>query len=93
MGLFELFVPVQGLMSLTGPVIEFIKVVQKVDNDNYPEVCVPYEFVGCFVIPRTIVHIYDSDLDAVHIFLVKLIFSEHMIDTSPNVYNQCWSWL
>ncbi|KAH6796219.1 hypothetical protein C2S51_037205 [Perilla frutescens var. frutescens] len=26
-----------GLMSLTGPVIEFIKVVQKVDNDNYPE--------------------------------------------------------
>ncbi|XP_057794036.1 phosphatidylinositol/phosphatidylcholine transfer protein SFH6-like isoform X1 [Salvia miltiorrhiza] len=30
---------VQGLnlMSLTGPVVEFIKVVQKVDNDNYPE--------------------------------------------------------
>ncbi|KAL1546772.1 phosphatidylinositol/phosphatidylcholine transfer protein SFH6-like [Salvia divinorum] len=26
-----------NLMSLTGPVVEFIKVVQKVDNDNYPE--------------------------------------------------------
>lgn len=26
-----------GLMSLTGPVVEFIKVVQKVDSDNYPE--------------------------------------------------------
>ncbi|KAL9172659.1 hypothetical protein ABFS82_03G062200 [Erythranthe guttata] len=26
-----------GLMSLTGPVIEFIKLVQKIDNDNYPE--------------------------------------------------------
>ncbi|CAA3005784.1 phosphatidylinositol phosphatidylcholine transfer SFH8-like [Olea europaea subsp. europaea] len=27
-----------GLMSLTGPVVEFIKVIQKIDNDNYPEV-------------------------------------------------------
>ncbi|XP_051139969.1 phosphatidylinositol/phosphatidylcholine transfer protein SFH8-like [Andrographis paniculata] len=26
-----------GLMSLTGPVTEFIKFVQKIDNDNYPE--------------------------------------------------------
>ncbi|EPS63026.1 hypothetical protein M569_11761, partial [Genlisea aurea] len=26
-----------GVMSLTGPVLEFIKVVQKIDNDNYPE--------------------------------------------------------
>ncbi|KAL2513003.1 Phosphatidylinositol/phosphatidylcholine transfer protein SFH6 [Abeliophyllum distichum] len=26
-----------GLMSLTGPVVEFIKVLQKIDNDNYPE--------------------------------------------------------
>ncbi|CAI9786574.1 unnamed protein product [Fraxinus pennsylvanica] len=26
-----------GLMSLTGPIIEFIKVLQKIDNDNYPE--------------------------------------------------------
>ncbi|XP_042046764.1 phosphatidylinositol/phosphatidylcholine transfer protein SFH6-like [Salvia splendens] len=26
-----------NLMNLTGPVVEFIKVVQKVDNDNYPE--------------------------------------------------------
>lgn len=39
---FELFVLVQGLMSLNGPVVEFIKVVQKVDSDNYPEVCTPY---------------------------------------------------
>ncbi|KAL0360646.1 UNVERIFIED_CONTAM: Phosphatidylinositol/phosphatidylcholine transfer protein SFH5 [Sesamum radiatum] len=26
-----------GIMSLGGPVIEFIKLVQKIDNDNYPE--------------------------------------------------------
>ncbi|GFQ03633.1 phosphatidylinositol/phosphatidylcholine transfer protein sfh6 [Phtheirospermum japonicum] len=26
-----------GLMSLTGPVMEFIRTVQKIDNDNYPE--------------------------------------------------------
>ncbi|KAI3464921.1 hypothetical protein Pfo_021584 [Paulownia fortunei] len=26
-----------GLMSLTGPVVEFIKLVQKIDYDNYPE--------------------------------------------------------
>ncbi|CAA3016658.1 phosphatidylinositol phosphatidylcholine transfer SFH6-like isoform X3 [Olea europaea subsp. europaea] len=26
-----------GIMSLTGPVVEFIKVLQKIDNDNYPE--------------------------------------------------------
>ncbi|KAL2538375.1 Phosphatidylinositol/phosphatidylcholine transfer protein SFH3 [Forsythia ovata] len=26
-----------GLMSLTGPVVEFIKVLQKIDNGNYPE--------------------------------------------------------
>lgn len=29
---------IQGVMSLTGPVIDFIKMVQKIDNDNYPEV-------------------------------------------------------
>lgn len=53
---FELFVLVQGLMSLTGPVVEFIKVVQKVDSDNYPEVCTPYYSNDCFLIPRPIVH-------------------------------------
>ncbi|KAK4390711.1 Phosphatidylinositol/phosphatidylcholine transfer protein SFH6 [Sesamum angolense] len=26
-----------GIMSLGGPVIDFIKLVQKIDNDNYPE--------------------------------------------------------
>ncbi|EPS61289.1 hypothetical protein M569_13508, partial [Genlisea aurea] len=26
-----------GVMSLTGPVLDFIKVVQKIDNDYYPE--------------------------------------------------------
>ncbi|KAL3640900.1 hypothetical protein CASFOL_015868 [Castilleja foliolosa] len=26
-----------GLMSLTGPVLEFIRTLQKIDNDNYPE--------------------------------------------------------
>lgn len=39
MGSFELFfLYVQGLMSLTGPVMEFIKLVQEVGNNNYPEV-------------------------------------------------------
>ncbi|KAL6553600.1 hypothetical protein OROGR_007442 [Orobanche gracilis] len=26
-----------GLMSLTGPVTEFIRTVQKIDNENYPD--------------------------------------------------------
>lgn len=79
----------QGLMSLTGTVVEFIKVVQKVDNDYYPEV--RNNTYNYYVIPRAIVHIRWLKPDAVYILQLKKIFL--YADTLPNVYYQCWSWL